>query len=485
MERYFWKLKYQTFIAWQKKFCKDEHASATAAPLTFYVVLSASTKKPRDSFSSRSKFSLIRSCTSVQDLFIPRKRILYISCDFSFDRGASNTLIRRGARLPLIPLSSMASRPMPLNRGDFRVAILCALSKESDVAVAMFDKPWKQIDYGKADGDPNSYDFGRIGVHDVVVATMGRMGPNVSSSVAQGLRSSFDRVRLGLVVGICGAVPLRAENDLKGAEQQTRKKDDYKEVLLGDVVISTALVELGFGRQYPDKVVEKKTLEDQLGRAPQEIASFLAGINRVTARRDLKKAMVEHLTTFLKDNDFRSWCYPGANNDILYPASYRHKHHDPGVCDTCAQCMSNDNEVCLNAIGLDCEDLHCDTQLQVERTRLLALRAAELQQVPTPEIHLGRVGSGSTVMKSSFHRDSFARAEKLIAYEMEGAGVWDKVPTVIVKGVCDYADTHKNKLWQEYAAAVAMACAKGLLEKWSLTDDPSYRYTTSAGTSSS
>lgn len=208
-------------------------------------------------------------------------------------------------------------------------------------------------------------------------------------------------------------------------------------------------------------------------------------MDRITARQDLKEAMVEHLRAFLENENFRSWCYPGADTDILYPASYRHKHQDPGACNTCAQCTSDDKDVCLNAIDLDCEDLNCDTQLQVERTRLQVLRAAEPKQVSKPEIHFGRIGSGSTVMKSSSHRDSIARAEKLIAYEMEGAGVWDKLPTVVVKGVCDYADTHKNKTWQNYAAAVAAACAKGLLEKWILTDSPSYYYTTSAGTSSS
>lgn len=156
---------------------------------------------------------------------------------------------------------------MPRNRGDFQIAILCALSKESDAVIAMFDKPWKQMDYGKADGDPNSYDFGRIGVHDVVVATMGRMSPNVSSTVAQGLRSSFDRIRLGLVVGICGAVPSKAENDSEGAQQQIKKKDDREEMLLGDVVISTALVELGFGRQYPNKIVEKKNTRGPAGKS--------------------------------------------------------------------------------------------------------------------------------------------------------------------------------------------------------------------------
>ncbi len=29
---------------------------------------------------------------------------------------------------------------------------------------------------------------------------------------------------------------------------------------------------------------------------------------------------------------------------------------------------------------------------------------------------------------------------------MEGAGVWDEVPYIVIKGICDYADSHKNKV---------------------------------------
>jgi nucleoside phosphorylase len=49
---------------------------------------------------------------------------------------------------------------------------------------------------------------------------------------------------------------------------------------------------------------------------------------------------------------------------------------------------------------------------------------------------------------------------------MEGAGVWDAFPCVVIKGVCDYADSHKNKKWQGYAAATAAACMKAFLKEW-------------------
>ena len=56
---------------------------------------------------------------------------------------------------------------------------------------------------------------------------------------------------------------------------------------------------------------------------------------------------------------------------------------------------------------------------------------------------------------------------------MEGAGVWDNFPTIVIKGVCDYADSHKNKKWQRYAAATAAACMKAILKGWRAADKPS------------
>jgi nucleoside phosphorylase len=69
-------------------------------------------------------------------------------------------------------------------------------------------------------------------------------------------------------------------------------------------------------------------------------------------------------------------------------------------------------------------------------------------------------------MKSGEHRDNLVKSEGVIGFEMEGAGVWDNIPCIIIKGVCDYADSHKNKNWQNYTAATAASCTKALLEYW-------------------
>lgn len=94
--------------------------------------------------------------------------------------------------------------------------------------------------------------------------------------------------------------------------------------------------------------------------------------------------------------------------------------------------------------------------------------ASEVNQQPNPMIHIGLVGSGDTVMKSELDRDEIAAWDKIIAFEMEGAGIWDILPCLVIKGVCDYADSHKNKVWQRYAAATAAACMRAVPDEWSI-----------------
>ena len=51
----------------------------------------------------------------------------------------------------------------------------------------------------------------------------------------------------------------------------------------------------------------------------------------------------------------------------------------------------------------------------------------------------------------------------IICFEMEAAGLIDNFPCLVIRGICDYADSHKNKQWQEYAAATAAAYAREIL----------------------
>jgi nucleoside phosphorylase len=52
-----------------------------------------------------------------------------------------------------------------------------------------------------------------------------------------------------------------------------------------------------------------------------------------------------------------------------------------------------------------------------------------------------------------------------MCFEMEAAGLMNHFPCLVVRGICDYSDSHKNKQWQGYAAMTAAAYAKDLLTR--------------------
>ena len=83
---------------------------------------------------------------------------------------------------------------------------------------------------------------------------------------------------------------------------------------------------------------------------------------------------------------------------------------------------------------------------------------------PDIVIHYGTIASGNTVMKDGVTRDRIsAELGGILCFETEAAGLMNTFPCLVIRGICDYADSHKNKRWQLYAAAAAAAYAKELL----------------------
>ncbi|KAG4258772.1 hypothetical protein FPRO03_13438 [Fusarium proliferatum] len=321
-------------------------------------------------------------------------------------------------------MSTANGRPRrPVSRADFPLAIICALSFEADAIEALFDEHWDCNVYSKAPGDPNSYSTGRIGHHNVVLAYMPEAGKASGAAVATNCRVSFPHVKLAIVVGICGVIPFTPG-----------PRDAHHEIILGDVIVSQSVVQHDLGRQYPDSFEYKDANEEALGRPNIEIRSLLSKLKSLRARRAFESDMRSFLALLQEDLELSAH-YPGPGTDHLYEATYRHVDRDM-PCDKCG----------------------CNGKL-VPRMRLR-------QEVPEPKVHFGRIASGDMVMKSGEDRDDIARKLGVIAFEMESAGIWDSLPCLVVKGACDYADSHKAKAAQNYAAAAAAACTKALLRHW-------------------
>ncbi|KAJ5531313.1 hypothetical protein N7527_004706 [Penicillium freii] len=334
----------------------------------------------------------------------------------------------------------MASPLPPKHRRDFDVAIICALQLEADAVEALFDSFCDEDGdrYRKASGDQNAYRTGVIGNHNVVLAYMPGIGKAHAASVAASFRSSFQGIRLALMVGICGGVPGRTVND----------------IFLGDVIISDEIVLYDLGRRSPAGFRRKETGTDSTVNI--EVRAFLHKLRSRKGRESLLDRTHHHLNAIQKRiSDYRS---PARKLDRLFEPSYYHKHHSPSRCRKCGK-----DEHCAKAQESTCETLKCDWKGLVSRSR------------PSPggiNIHFGRIASGDTVMKSAKDRDRIAAEENVIAFEMEGAGICNNLPCIVVKGVCDYADSHKDKTWQRYTAATAAACMRSLLEQWANVDQP-------------
>lgn len=116
--------------------------------------------------------------------------------------------------------------------------------------------------------------------------------------------------------------------------------------------------------------------------------------------------------------------------DKLFRVDYAHV---TGVGDTCSRCDKS--------------------QLVHQAERVLA----------ESFVHYGTIASGNNVIKDGRLRDQLREQHDILCFETEAAGIMKNFPCIVVRGQCDYSDSHKNDDWQRYAAAAAAAWAKEFL----------------------
>jgi nucleoside phosphorylase len=90
-------------------------------------------------------------------------------------------------------------------------------------------------------------------------------------------------------------------------------------------------------------------------------------------------------------------------------------------------------------------------------------RRERTEDEDNPAIHYGLIASANRLMKDALVRDRLVAEMDVLCFEMEAAGSMNHFPCLVIRGICDYSDSHKNKEWQGYAAMAAAAYAKDLL----------------------
>jgi nucleoside phosphorylase len=342
---------------------------------------------------------------------------------------------------------AISAPQLPTDRKHFLVAIVCALPREADAVTLLFDQSWDEDrdPYGRADGDTNHYTTGRIGDHHVVLAVLPCMGTNSAAAATASLRSSYTNLKLAILIDICGGVPRVGDHD----------------AFLGDVVVSKTIIQNDYGRQYPGHSAVKNTVKDNLGRANRDIRSLLAMFQTELMRERLQvEATAPEAAK--KKRRRANYQFPGTAKDTLYDPNYTHRHPEG-----CIACTDDPSVFCESASRASCVEVECDPSVVIARERSMNLVSSGDF---SPENFIGRIGSRNIVMQSGTDWDHIANEHDLVAFEMEGAGAWDEVSCIVVKGICDYADSHKNKSWQDFAAATAAAVAKAILGRFAVHD---------------
>jgi nucleoside phosphorylase len=305
---------------------------------------------------------------------------------------------------------------------DYTVGWICAISTEYVAAQAFLDEMHDGPEY-VSPNDKNIYILGKVGKHNVVIAVLpeGEYGTSSAARVGSDMLHSFPNVRIGLMVGIGGGAP-SGKHDIR----------------LGDVVVSAPRDGKGGVFQYDFG----KTIQDQsfqlTGFLDQPPVLLRAAVNDLKAMYEGQGHQIEETINNILENKPRlkkKYKRPDPSSDRLY---HTRVTHPPNNEASCAAVCGDDSSS-------------------------LILRPKRTKSEDNPTIHYGLIASANQLMKDSSVRDRLAAEKDVLCFEMEAAGLMNHFPCLVIRGVCDYSDTHKNKEWQGYAAMVAAAYAKDLL----------------------
>lgn len=309
-----------------------------------------------------------------------------------------------------------------MDHQKFTVGWICAIKTEFVAACELLDEEYPPLKT-LPQHDTNAYTLGRIGDHHVVVACLpkGRYGIASAATVAKDMLRSFESIRIGLMVGIGGGAP-------------SQKHD----IRLGDVVVACPVGRTGGVLPYTfGKTVQGKDFEitGSLNSPPTFLLTALNQLDTLHERKGHGIADTIHDMLARNPSLREKYEYPGVEKDRWYESSFVHVDSNVGC------------------------DIGCGGTVPPMIQR---------QQRPSgprnPVVHYGIIASADQLMKDAVARDKISQQHHVLCFEMEATGLSNDFPCVVIRGICDYSDSHKNDEWQGYAAATAASYAKQLLQ---------------------
>ncbi|RYC54411.1 hypothetical protein CHU98_g11798 [Xylaria longipes] len=301
-----------------------------------------------------------------------------------------------------------SSRP-GLTIEDYTIGWVCALYIEMAAAKCMLDDIHDNL--GKSPNDSNTYIFGSLHHHNVVIACLPTdgYGTNNAAIVASNMHRTFPSIQMFLMVGIGGGAPENGKADIR----------------LSDVVVSTGVIQYDLGKTIQQGYFQAT------GATRQPLPELMTAVSALRAHHESKPSKIPVILSRMRERYPSMIQYTDREQlqDLLFDSAYDHAES----IETC-----ND----------------CDQSRLVRRFS---------RRDNNPMIHYGIVASGNQVIKHAKTRNQLAQRFDAICFEMEAAGIMDSLQCLVIRGICDYSDSHKSKEWQKYASATAAAYAKELL----------------------
>ncbi|RFU80617.1 natch and ankyrin domain [Trichoderma arundinaceum] len=305
------------------------------------------------------------------------------------------------------------------SRDDYLVGWVCALLVEVAAAKAALDRVHDNPPPDQNLDDNNNYILGSLQGHNVVLAypNPGVYGEMSVASVATQLHASFKSVRFILMVGIAGGVP-----------------DTKEDIRLGDVVVSKSTAGWPGVVQYD---VNGERAEDQhqliRGTAPdQPTPLLLTAMGKAETAAIFDESQMTQYISEIVQKDPITFAHPGPGQDVLFEPDYDH--------------------ITIESEADGCN--HCNPD---------RIRPRQPRETQDPIVHYGLIVSSHYLIRHGATRDKLAHKQGALCLETEASGLKDAAKYLVIRGICDYADSHSSKLWHAYAAAAAAAYAKEVL----------------------
>jgi nucleoside phosphorylase len=297
------------------------------------------------------------------------------------------------------------------------IGVLTATPWEFAAMRALLDRPHN--DEGTRN-DPAHYVLGELpsrrsgADHSVVLTQLGRTGTDAAASGCTNLLRSFASVKLVVMVGTAAGIP-----DLRHPERHVR---------LGDIVVATqGVVDYDHVRVNGDGVQPRRQF-------PSPSPRLVRCADRLKADELSGEYPWEEWLGDRMPANLNGYARPRPGTDLLHDhAGRRLKHpqrnrtgHRPGL----------------------------------------------------PKVHYGSIGSANRSLRDAVVRDQVAARHGFLALDMESAGVGSSCflndrEWFVVRGIADYADSHRNERWRHYASLAAAGYVRALLAEC-LPVEPQY-----------